>query len=102
MKRFLFLVTFACAAMFSACEYDDSALWGVIDGVQQELADHDRRITALEELCRQMNTNISALQTAVTALQNNDFVTNVAPITKDGKEVGYAITFSSDKPITSP
>ena len=100
MKRFLFLVTFACAAMFAACEYDDSALWGEIDGVKQELADHERRIAALEELCKQMNTNISALQTAVTALQNNDFVTNVAPITKDGETIGYTVTFSKSGSIT--
>ena len=100
MKRILFLVTFVCAAMFSACEYDDSALWGEIDGVKQELADHERRIAALEELCKQMNTNISALQTAVTALQNNDFVTNVAPITKDGETIGYTVTFSKSGSIT--
>ena len=35
-----------------------------------------------------MNTNIKALQTTVKALQDNDYVTNVAPIMSDGKEVG--------------
>ncbi|MBP3289864.1 MAG: hypothetical protein J6L75_02730, partial [Alistipes sp.] len=94
MKKLFVFSVMLLAMLFAACEYDDSALWGEIDGVKQELADHERRIAALEELCKQMNTNISALQTAVTALQNNDFVTNVAPITKDGETIGYTVTFS--------
>jgi hypothetical protein len=48
-----------------------------------------------------MNTSITSLQTIVNALQQKDFITTVAPINKDGKEVGYAITFSSGKSITS-
>jgi hypothetical protein len=47
-----------------------------------------------------MNTNITSLQTIVNALQQKDYITAVAPINKDGKEVGYAITFSSCKSIT--
>ena len=47
-----------------------------------------------------MNTNISSLQTLVNALQQKDFITTVAPINNDGKEVGYSITFSSGKSIT--
>lgn len=47
-----------------------------------------------------MNTNISSLQTIVTALQKNDYVTSVAPISQGGKEVGYTITFSKSGSIT--
>ena len=47
-----------------------------------------------------MNTNISSLQTIVTALQNNDYVTGATPLMKDGKEIGYTITFSKSNPIT--
>ncbi|WP_334128669.1 PL29 family lyase N-terminal domain-containing protein, partial [Alistipes finegoldii] len=54
----------------------------------------------LEELCKQMNTNISSLQTIVTALQNNVYVTGTTPLMKDGKEIGYTITFSKGNPIT--
>ena len=54
----------------------------------------------MEELCKQMNTNISSLQTIVTALQKNDYVTNVTPIMQNGKEVGYTIAFSKSNPIT--
>ena len=93
MKRFLFLATFACVAMFAACEYDDSALVDRMDGFES-------RLQRLEELCAQMNTNISSLQTIVNALQQKDFISIIAPINKDGKEVGYTITFASGKSIT--
>ena len=76
----------------SSC-YDDSALW-------DSIKDHESRISALEELCNKMNTNISSLQTIVEALQNNEYVTATAPITENGKEIGYTITFTSGKSIT--
>ena len=34
------------------------------------------------------------------ALQQNDYVTAVAPITKDGAEIGYTISFTQNNPIT--
>ena len=69
-------------------EYDDSVLVGRVD-------DLESRVQRLEQLCQQMNTNISSLQTIVTALQNNDYVTGVTPITENGKIIGYTITFPS-------
>ena len=81
--------------LLSGCskEYDDSALNGRLDGLEE-------RVEALEELCRQMNTNISSLQTIVTALQSNDYITNVSPVTSGGKTVGYTITFAKNGAIT--
>ena len=35
---------------------------------------------ALQRLCNETNTNLSALQTIVTALQNNDYITSVDPV----------------------
>ena len=66
----------------------------------EKINDHEKRISALEELCKQMNTNISALQTIVTALQDKDYVTSVVPIVKGGETIGYTITFSKSQPIT--
>ena len=79
--------------MSHACKYDDSALTERVD-------DLEGRIEKLEELCRQMNTNISSLQTIVTALQSNDYVTGVTPILEEGTEIGYTITFGQNNPIT--
>jgi hypothetical protein len=74
-------------------KYDDSELTGRVDNLEN-------RVTALEELCKQMNTNITSLQTIVNALQNNDYVTSVTPIMQDGVEIGYTITFAKSDSIT--
>ena len=93
MKKLLaFAAVFAVVA-FTSCKYDDDDIWNSVHGLEN-------RVAKLEELCKQMNTNISSLQTIVTALQNNDYVTGVTPVMQDGKEVGYTITFSKSNPIT--
>lgn len=90
MKRILFL---ALTVLLAAGCYDDAALW-------DQIKIHEERISKLETLCNQMNTNISSLQTIVSALQNNDYVTNVSPIKENGKEIGYTIAFSKSGSIT--
>jgi hypothetical protein len=60
----------------------------------------DQRVTKLEELCKEMNTNITSLQTIVSVLQSNDFITGIVEIKKDGKVIGYTITFGKHDPIT--
>lgn len=93
MKRILYLL-FAVSTLWSCnSDYDDSALTGRVD-------DLENRVAKLEELCKQMNTNISSLQTLVNALQNKDYITSVVPITKDGKTIGYTISFTQSAPIT--
>ena len=87
---FLFAVS-----ILSGCgdDYDDSALTGRVE-------DLENRVAKLEELCKQMNTNISSLQALVNALQDNDYITGVTPITKDGETIGYTISFAKSAPIT--
>ena len=93
MKKLLaFAALFAVVALTS-CKYDDDDLWNSVHGLEN-------RVAKLDELCKQMNTNISSLQTIVTALQNNVYVTGTTPLMKDGKEIGYTITFSKGNPIT--
>ncbi len=98
-------------SMFSKVTYDEKNAYltladGTVltiplgEGVWEKLEDLEERIAELEALCKEMNTNIVALQTIVTALQNNDYVTGVAPITKDGKTIGYVISFAKNDPIT--
>lgn len=93
MKRILYLL-FAVSTLWSCnSDYDDSALTGRVD-------DLENRVAKLEELCKQMNTNISSLQTLVDALQNKDYIAGVVPITKDGETIGYTISFTQSAPIT--
>ena len=95
MKKLFSILAITAAIFAVSCssEYDDTAVW-------DELGKHNERISKLETLCSQMNTNISSLQAIVTALQNNDYVTGVAPITQNGVEIGYTITFSKSSSIT--
>ena len=75
------------AGCITSCKYDDSELWN-------EVRNHESRIAQLEELCNQVNTNISSLQTIVSALQDNDYVTSITPITSGDEIIGYTINFS--------
>ena len=90
MKKLHLLLLSVTLCVFSACHND---IWDAIDGL-------DSRVTKLEELCKEMNTNITSLQTIVDVLQSNDFITSVVEIKKDGKVVGYTITFGKHDPIT--
>lgn len=93
MKKLFFLL--AAVVWLGSCgdDYDDSALRGRVDGLED-------RIEQLEELCQRMNTNISSLQTLVEALQQNDYVTGVVPVMQGGETVGYTISFTKSDPVT--
>lgn len=93
MKKLLAFAALFVVVALTSCKYDDDDLWNSVHGLEN-------RVAKLEELCKQMNTNISSLQTIVTALQNNVYVTGTTPLMKDGKEIGYTITFSKGNPIT--
>ena len=90
MKKIHLLLWGLTICLFSACHNE---LWEAIDGL-------DSRVTKLEELCKEMNTNITSLQTIVDVLQSNDFITGVVEIKKDGEVIGYTITFGKHDPIT--
>ncbi len=90
MRKVLF---FALMLLASAGCYDDSALW-------DEVKDHESRIVKLEELCAKMNSDISALQTLLDAVQKGDCITSVVPVMQGSDEIGYTIVFSSGEIIT--
>ena len=92
MKKIL-LSALTLLTVVACSKFDDSEIWS-------ELKEHEERIVKLETLCNQMNTNITSLQTIIIALQNNDYVTNIAPIKEGSKEIGYTITFAKSGSIT--
>lgn len=94
MKKLFILVATAAMIFVGSCskEYDDSALNGRVDNLEN-------RVAKLEELCKQMNTNISSLQTIVTALQSNDYITACTPLIENGTQIGYTLTFAKSGPI---
>ena len=68
--------------------------------VSDRLDDLEKRVSALEQLCKEMNSNISSLQGIVTAMQTGDYITSVNPVISNGKTVGYTITFAKGNPVT--
>lgn len=92
MIKKLFLAILSVLVL-GACKYDDSAIW-------EEIMEQQSRIKKLENWCSQLNSNISALQSLVLAIESNDFVKSVTPIIEGGVEVGYTISFTKSDPIT--
>ena len=90
MKKLSLLLLTVTVCFFKACHND---IWDAIDGL-------DSRVTKLEELCKEMNTNITSLQTIVSVLQSNDYITGIVEIKKNGEVIGYTITFGKHDPIT--
>ena len=88
MKSLLSLLL--CSLLLFGCsdKYDDSAL-------RNDLNDLENRVAKLEELCKQMNTNISSLQKIVEALQDNLSISKVEQISD-----GYIIYFSDGSTAT--
>ena len=93
MKKIFTLFVIATILFGCSEEYDDS-------GLRNDLNDLENRVEKLEELCKQMNTNISSLQSIVTALQSNDYITSVSPAVENGRTIGYVISFAKNDPIT--
>ena len=90
MKKLSLLLLTLTVCFFTACHKD---IWA-------ELENLDQRVSKLEELCKEMNTNITSLQTIVSVLQSNDFITGIVEIKKNGEVIGYTITFGKHDPIT--
>ena len=78
------------AAILIGCgEYDDSA-------IKSDIADLDSRVSALEQQCRNINENVSSLQTLIAAVQNRDGIVSVTDLPGNA---GYAVLFMSGKTI---
>ncbi|MCI1639658.1 MAG: PL29 family lyase N-terminal domain-containing protein [Bacteroidales bacterium] len=90
MNRF-FSIFFISCLLFSSCgKYDDTE-------VNKRISDLENRMAALETLCNSMNSNVSSLQTVVTALQENDGISGFRELEDKS---GYVISFTSGKTIT--
>ena len=72
-KHYALLLVVALAMFGCGDDYDDTAL-------KNDISDLKSRVEKLESWCSTANTQISALQGLVSALQENDYVTGVNPI----------------------
>ena len=90
MKHYLPMAVLALSLAACSDDYDDTALW-------EQVNDNTSRIEALEQWQDEVNNNIAALQQL---LNTTDYITSVIPVMKNGKEVGYTISFRNSDPIT--
>ena len=67
--------------------------------INDRLDELENRIAALETLCAQMNEEITAIESLVSAVQAGDYITEVLPVTEDGAVTGYEIHFAKQEPI---
>lgn len=89
MKKYLPLIFILVTSIVSCKKFDDSEIW-------DKLNNHESRITELERICKAMNADIITLQTLITALESNDCIVSVAPLTTGD---GYSLVFKSGKSV---
>ena len=89
MKHLSKLLVALCgiSLLFASCQE--------VSELTDRMNDLESRVSKLETLCNQANTNITSLQTIVAALQKSDFITSITPVTG-----GYKISFSQSGEIT--
>ena len=96
MKKFrhyaLLLIT-AMAVFGCSKDYDDTA-------IKNDISDLQSRVEKLETWCTTVNSQISALQGLVTALEAKDYVTGVTPVVEGSVTIGYTISFTKSAPVT--
>lgn len=91
MKKLL--VLFVTLLTLFSCKYDD--LW-----IKDEFTEIKKKIQRLEDLCNGLNSDIQALEQLVSAINSNEYITEINPIIEDDVEIGYKILFASGKEIT--
>ena len=96
MKTKIFIL-FASIVCLVSCR---DGLWNAINELNDKYENLDGRVAKLEEKCKEMNTNISSLQTLVSVILNNDYIVSITPIMKENQKIGYTITFAIHEPIT--
>ncbi len=91
MKRITtsFMATLVATAAFFAVSFSSCTDY------QDEIDGLDIRVTALEKLVGEMNTNLSSLSALVTAMDAGDYITNVTATAE-----GYIVTFAKAGAIT--
>ena len=87
-------------SVFSGIEYNDQYITlTLVGGKVLQIPTWASHLLLVDEISR-INNNISALQKAVAALQNNDYVTSITKVYENGKEIGYTINFSKSGSVT--
>lgn len=66
---------------------------------QSDLKAVNQRVTRLEKQCKEADNHIASLESIVSVLQTNDYITGVEEILGNGEKIGYQISFAQHDPI---
>jgi len=89
IKLYIMAAVALATGLFAACtDYQDE-----VDAL-------DTRVTILENLVQRVNSDIAALQTVISAVENGDVITDLKPYTSPNGTPGYQISFLNHDPIT--
>lgn len=92
MKNKFFIIPALLLMACCAKEYDDTSLKNSLDELEY-------RVSVLEDRCRRINTNISALENIIAKSPEKDRISSVVPIMEDDVLIGYTISFVYGEPI---
>lgn len=79
MKKFIVCTILGLLSFVACKKYDEIAMWNKSEDA---------------------SVNVTYLQLITEALQNNDYVTAISPITENGEIIGYRIVFAKSDPVT--
>lgn len=79
---------------------DSNKVVFVLSGGQTVVIPTWAAFDALEKQCEQLNTNLSSMQTILSAIQDRDYVVSVTPVMENGVQTGYMIVFANAGSVT--
>lgn len=90
MKRFLTTMLLGFLLLLAGCA----------DPYYEKLEELEDRVAGLQELCDQINSNLSALQRLVSAIEKKDMITGVTEIRSGSTVTSYRINFVQHAAVT--
>jgi len=98
MKNILTLAATLTLLLASCTQLDN--LETRMGTAETKISDIEKEIKDLQTTCNNLNSSVLSLRTLVYAMQDNDFVTKVEPVTFASEVIGYKIYFTKSDPIT--
>ena len=90
MKRFISAMLLAGALLATGCAQQ----------YYEKLDELEGRVEELQRICDQLNSDLSALRSLVTALEKQDMVTGITELRSGSTVTGYRINFVEHDPVT--
>lgn len=88
LRKVFMLMLIVLTGIASSCKYDDDDLWNTVNNLTD-------RVSSLEALTKQLNSDIAAMQSVISALEKNVYISKVETLTD-----GYVLYFTDGTTAT--